>query len=54
MFKLMHALIKDQRGATSLEYCMIGFLISIIAITAMTNIGVSTNAMTSSVNAGFR
>jgi Flp pilus assembly pilin Flp len=33
------------RGTTALEYCFIGFLISIIAIAAMTSIGTRTQAM---------
>jgi Flp pilus assembly pilin Flp len=43
----------DERGATALEYCFIAFLISIIAITAMTQIGTRTLANTSSVLTGF-
>jgi Flp pilus assembly pilin Flp len=43
----------EQRGATSLEYCFIAFLISIIAIVAMTQIGTQTLANTSSVLIGF-
>ena len=43
----------DERAATSLEYCFIACLISIAAITAMTQIGSQTLANTSSVLTGF-
>jgi Flp pilus assembly pilin Flp len=46
--------LADAKGSNAIEYCMIAFLISVIAITAMTSIGVSTNTMTTSVIAGFR
>jgi Flp pilus assembly pilin Flp len=51
-----HAFISflgDERGATSLEYCFIACLISIVAVTAMTQIGSQTLANTSSVLTGF-
>jgi Flp pilus assembly pilin Flp len=53
MFKLIARFIKDTSGANSIEYAMIGVLISIIAIIAITSIGVSTNNKFASVSAGF-
>jgi Flp pilus assembly pilin Flp len=43
----------NKGGATSLEYCFIACLISIVAITAMMQIGNQTLANTSSVLTGF-
>jgi Flp pilus assembly pilin Flp len=34
-----------QSGTTATEYCLIGFLISIIAVAAMMSIGTSTKSM---------
>jgi Flp pilus assembly pilin Flp len=45
---------RDARGQTAMEYAMIGTLISIVAIAAITNIGTSTFTMTNSILAGFR
>ncbi len=43
----------DECGGTALEYCFIAFLISIVAISAMTQIGAQTLVNTSSVLIGF-
>jgi Flp pilus assembly pilin Flp len=46
---LFRTFLTDKSGATSLEYCFIAFLISIIAIAAITSIGDKTLAMYSGV-----
>ena len=44
-------LIRDQRGATSIEYAAIASLISIVAIGAITSIGLGVNGLFASVPA---
>jgi pilus assembly protein Flp/PilA len=39
MNKLLLSFMKDKRGATALEYCMIAALISILVIVGATRIG---------------
>ncbi|MDB5648740.1 MAG: Flp/Fap pilin component [Hyphomicrobiales bacterium] len=39
MNKLLLSFMKDKRGATALEYCMIAALISIVVIVGATRIG---------------
>jgi Flp pilus assembly pilin Flp len=41
--------LRCTRGTTALEYCFIGFLISVVAIAAMTAIGGNTLTMYQSV-----
>jgi pilus assembly protein Flp/PilA len=36
---LIHKLVKDEQGATAIEYGLIAALIAVAAITAMTNLG---------------
>ncbi|MGL4727581.1 MAG: Flp family type IVb pilin [Bosea sp. (in: a-proteobacteria)] len=43
----------DEHGTTALEYCFIAFLISIIAIIAMTQIGAQTLINTASIIPGL-
>jgi pilus assembly protein Flp/PilA len=39
MTKLLIFFIKDRRGATALEYCMIAALISILLVAGATTVG---------------
>ncbi|HWB49033.1 MAG TPA: Flp family type IVb pilin [Stellaceae bacterium] len=39
MVRLVAALLRDEAGATSIEYGLIATLIALAAISAMTNIG---------------
>ncbi len=39
MRMLIHDLISDQDGTTSIEYALIGTLVSIVIIVALANIG---------------
>jgi pilus assembly protein Flp/PilA len=45
MFDVVLKLLNDQVGATAIEYGLIGALVSVAAITAMTAIGGSLNAL---------
>jgi pilus assembly protein Flp/PilA len=45
--------LKDEDGATAIEYALIALLISIVIITATTNIGTNLNVIFTKVNAGF-
>jgi Flp pilus assembly pilin Flp len=49
----IRAFATNERGASAIEYCFIAFLISIIAIVAMTQIGVLTLANMQSVVSAF-
>lgn len=44
-------LIKDQCGATAIEYCLIASLIAIAAVGAMANLGTKLNATYTGVEA---
>ena len=50
----MHKFIKDfandDSGATAIEYGLIAALVSVAAVTALTNVGTSLDAMFSSVS----
>ena len=50
----MHKFIKDfandESGATAIEYGLIAALVSVAAVTALTNVGTSLDAMFSSVS----
>ena len=50
MFKLLCSFRRDQSGATAIEYALIVALISVVAITAYTNIG--TNLTTKMTTVG--
>jgi pilus assembly protein Flp/PilA len=45
MFEVVLKLLDDQVGATAIEYGLIGALVSVAAIAAMTAIGGSLNAL---------
>lgn len=53
VFLLIKAFVANQRGATALEYCFIATLVSIVAVGAMTSIGVQTNTLTAGVLPGL-
>ena len=54
MCLVLKSFVADDAGATSVEYAMIGSLISIIVVGACVEIGMSVNGMFSDVAAGFR
>ena len=39
MIKLATAFLRDEKGATAIEYGLIAALIAVVVITALTNIG---------------
>jgi pilus assembly protein Flp/PilA len=45
MFSIIRKLIKDESGATAIEYGLIAALISVAAITAFTTVGTKLSAM---------
>lgn len=47
---LFRRLLRDQRGATAVEYGLLAVLIGIAALTAMTNLGDSVGMQYSDVN----
>ena len=45
--------LENEDGATAIEYALIALMISIVIITATTNIGTNLNTIFTRVNAGF-
>lgn len=52
-FKHFLRMLKDRSGATVIEYCLIGGLISICIVAGASAIGTSTNNSFNAVQAGF-
>ncbi len=50
MLKFLKGLIQDQSGATAIEYGLIAALVSVAAITALTAMGGSLDAMFGTVS----
>ena len=42
--------IKSQKGVTMIEYALIGVLISVAAVTMLSNVGTSVNAVFNNIN----
>ncbi|EFO33149.1 Flp/Fap pilin component [Roseibium sp. TrichSKD4] len=53
MKNLLVRLLKDEAGTTSIEYALIGVLLSIIMIGAVTMMGTSLNSMFEGVESGL-
>jgi len=49
MLSIFRRLVKNERGATAIEYTLIAALISVAAIVAMGNIGTKVNGVLSNV-----
>ncbi|WP_150525200.1 Flp family type IVb pilin [Roseibium sediminis] len=49
MKSMLRRLLKDEAGATAIEYALIGVAVSIAVIAAATNIGTATSNMFSMV-----
>lgn len=47
---IFKSLIRDEQGATAIEYGLIAALIAVAAITAMTNVGSTLSGTFSNVN----
>ncbi len=50
MLKFVQGLLRDQSGATAIEYGLIAALVSVAAIVALGNLGGSLNAMFTTVS----
>ena len=50
MFHLVRNLKSDKKGVTLIEYALIAGLISVVAITLLTNVGSSIKNIFSSIN----
>lgn len=48
--KMFHSFLKDEDGATAIEYALIAALIAIVIIIAVTGVGRSLNNTYTSVN----
>ena len=54
MKNLVKRFVKDESGATAIEYGLIAALISVVIITVLTNVGTSLNAKFGSVEAALK
>jgi len=54
MRQLIARFLKDQSGATAIEYCLIAAGISIVIVVAVNGIGTSLNGTFTSVNASLK
>ncbi len=50
MYKLLKSYVKDESGATAIEYGLIAALVSVAAITALTAMGGSLGTMFTTVS----
>ena len=50
MYKVIKDFAKDESGATAIEYGLIAALVSVAAVTALTNVGTSLDTMFTSVS----
>lgn len=50
MYKLISRLLRDESGATAIEYGLIVALIAVVIITAVTAVGTSLSGQFSNVN----
>ncbi|MGE3643566.1 MAG: Flp family type IVb pilin [Beijerinckiaceae bacterium] len=46
--------LRDESGSAGIEYSMLGVLISVLLVGAMTNVGNATNTYFSSISSGFK
>jgi len=53
MVRFLTRFMHDERGATAIEYGLIVALISVVVITAVTNVGNSLKAKFTAVNASL-
>jgi pilus assembly protein Flp/PilA len=54
MSKLISRFVRDESGATAIEYGLIAALIAVVIITALTSIGTNLNAKFTSVATALR
>jgi pilus assembly protein Flp/PilA len=53
MAQFVSRFLDDERGATAIEYGLIVALISVVIITAVTNVGVNLRAKFNSINSAL-
>jgi pilus assembly protein Flp/PilA len=49
MLSILRRLLRNERGATAIEYTLIASLIAVAAITAMSSVGTKVNGVMSNV-----
>ena len=54
MRRLIAEFLKDESGATAIEYCLIAAGISIVIVVAVNGIGTSLNGTFASVNSSIK
>lgn len=54
MLHLISRFLKDETGATAIEYCLIAVGLSIVIITAVNGIGSTLNTKFSTVNTSLK
>jgi pilus assembly protein Flp/PilA len=54
MLHLISRFLKDETGATAIEYCLIAVGLSIVIITAVNGIGSTLNTNFSSINTSLK
>lgn len=54
MSNLISRFVRDESGATAIEYGLIAALISVVIITALTTIGTSLNAKFTTIASSLR
>jgi pilus assembly protein Flp/PilA len=54
MRQIFSKFLRDQSGATAIEYCLIAVGLSIVIITAVNGIGTTLNGSFTSVNASIK
>jgi pilus assembly protein Flp/PilA len=54
MLRLLSKFLRDQSGATAIEYCLIATGLSIVILTAVNSIGTSLSTKFTSVNASLK
>jgi pilus assembly protein Flp/PilA len=53
MVRLVSRFLRDERGATAIEYGLIVALISVVIITAVTNVGNNLRSKFNSINSAL-
>ena len=54
MLQLLSRFLRDQSGATAIEYCLIAAGLSIVIITAVNSIGTTLNTKFTSINTSLK
>jgi len=54
MQRLLLAFLKDESGATAIEYCLIALGISVVIVVAVNGIGTGLNGIFVSVNTSIK